>query len=270
MIVTSPSATTRPSPPSKRRQPVVPPQHGAWGFLVLPLVLGAAVGGWSVDLVLLGLAWVAAYPASWAVSGLLTARRPERFRRAALVWSPVALVAGAPLLPSHPWLVWVLAAYLLLFVVNLAMARAGRERSLTNDLVLIAECATLVPVIAGLAADAGGWRAPRTAMTSGSVLLAAALCALTLVGSTLHVKSLIRERRNPVYTHAARTFAFGCVPLVAGLALAAGEPWWLALPFAALAIRSLFCHNPSWRPGRIGMIELAGFVLVALTALVAF
>ena len=31
----------------KRRDRVIPDQHGAWGFLVLPVVLGAAAGGWS-------------------------------------------------------------------------------------------------------------------------------------------------------------------------------------------------------------------------------
>lgn len=252
-----------------RKAPIVPPQHGAWGFLGLPLVLGIAVGGWSADLLLLAVAWVAAYPASWAITGLLTAKRPQRFRRAAVVWAPIAALAGAPLVALHPWLGWVLLAFLLLFGVNLDLARAGRERSMTNDLVLIAECALLVPVLAGVVSGADGFRLPTGTMTAGPVLLAAAICALTLVSSTLHVKSLIRERRNPAYARASRALAVASAPLVAGLAVAAGEPWWLGLPFVALGVRSVFLHNPAWRPGRIGMIELAGFVLVASTALVA-
>jgi hypothetical protein len=107
-------------------------------------------------------------------------------------------------------------------------------------------------------------------MTSSAALVAAVLCAATLIGSTLHVKSLIRERRNPAYRRAALVFASACIPFVAVLALVAGQPWWLAVPFVALAGRSLFGHKPSWRPGRIGMIELTAFVLVALTALLAF
>ncbi|HVE27268.1 MAG TPA: hypothetical protein VNC22_17800 [Sporichthya sp.] len=101
-------------------------------------------------------------------------------------------------------------------------------------------------------------------------LVAAVLCAGTLVASTLHVKSLIRERRNPAYTRAALVFALACIPAVALLALATGQPWWLAVPFVALAGRAVFGHQPTWRPGRIGMIERTGFVLVALTALLAF
>lgn len=141
-----------------RRPPVVPNQHGAWGFLALPLVLGGAASDWSWWVLLLTVAWVAAYPSSWAVTGLLTARRPARFRRAALIWIPLCLVAGVPLLLTHLWLSWVLLAYLLLFLVNLQQARARRERSVFNDLVLIGECVLLVPVVAGLAASS---RPPR-------------------------------------------------------------------------------------------------------------
>jgi hypothetical protein len=262
------SGRTRPAG-TRKPPPLVPPQHGAWGFLGLPLVLSVAICGWSLDLVLLGLAWVAAYPASWAICGLLTARRPGRFRQAAMLWSSLCAAAGLPLLWRQPWLAWVLLGYLGLFAINLALAWARRERSMTNDLVLIVECALFVPVAVGVAGEGGDLGATFDRMSTSAVLVTALLCALTLVGSTLHVKSLIRERRNPRYTWASRFFALASPFVVAGIAAAAGEPWWLSLPFVFLAARALFLHNPAWRPARIGMIELAGLVLVALTVVVA-
>lgn len=265
--VAAPQVTVR---QRKAQRPLVPPQHGAWGFLGLPLALAVAICGWSLDLLLLGVAWVAAYPASWAVSGLLTARRPDRFRRAAGVWVPLCAAAGLPLLNRQPWLAWILLAYLLLFAVNLYLAGAGRERSLTNDLVLIGECALLVPVAAGVAGGGDGLRATFDRMVEAPVLTAALVCALTLIGSTLHVKSLIRERRNPRYTRASRGFALACPVAVGAIASVAGQPWWLALPFGVLAARALWLHNPAWRPARIGLVELAGLVLVAATAAVAW
>lgn len=78
--------------------------------------------------------------------------------------------------------------------MNLRFARQRRERALDNDLVL-AECTAMVPVTVGVAA-AGGWEPPFTAMTEPQTLLFALACAAALVGSTLHVKSLIRERRG--------------------------------------------------------------------------
>ena len=239
-----------------RRDPVVPPQHGAWGFLGLPLLLGVAASGWSPWLPLLAVAWVAAYPTSWAILGLLTARRRERFRRAALIWTPVCVVAGVPLLVTHPWLGWVLLAYLALFAVNLLQARRRRERSMSNDLVLIAECVLLVPVVAGVVDGVDD------ALTV-DVLLAMLATALTLVGSTLHVKSLIRERSNPAYTTASRVVAVASPVAMAAACAAAGTSWWLAVPFVLLAARAIWWHDPTWRPVRIGLVELAGFVLVA-------
>lgn len=251
-----------------RRDPVVPPQHGAWGFLGLPLLLGLAASGWSPWLPLLAVAWVAAYPSSWAVTGLLTARRRERFRRAALVWTPVCVAAGLPLLLTHPWLLWVLLAYLGLFAVNLLEARRRRERSIANDLVLVVECVLLVPVLAGVAGGGSGLRPPAEAMTTSAVLLAMLVTALALVGSTLHVKSLIRERNNPAYTTASRAVAVASPVLVAAACAAAGTGWLLVVPFVLLAARATWWHDPGWRPVRIGLVELAGFVLVAAAGFV--
>lgn len=263
------SAAVRTGGPKRRPRPLVPPQHGAWGFLGLPLVLAAAYVGWSFDLLLLSIAWVTAYPASWAVGGLITARRPARFRQAAALWTSLCAAAGIPLLSRQPWLAWVLLAYLGMFAVNLYLARGGRERSMTNDLVLIVECVLLVPVAAGVAGGGEDLAATLDRMTSAEVLVIAVVCALTLIGSTLHVKSLIRERRNPLYTRMSRAFAVASAPAVAGVATVAGEPWWLALPFVVLAGRAIWLHNPTWRPARIGMIELGGLVLVALTVIAA-
>ncbi|HET6708165.1 YwiC-like family protein, partial [Amycolatopsis sp.] len=195
----------------------------------------------------------------------LTARRPERFRRAALVWTPICVLAGATVLVTHPWLGWVLVVYALLFGVNLHQARVRRERSLANDLVLIAECVLLVPVVAGVVAGEG-FTPPWTAMTTPTVCAAAVVTALTLIGSTLHVKSLIRERANPSYTHASRVFALAA-PVV--FYLVCGQ-WWLVLPFVLLAARALWWHDPSWRPARIGLVELAGLVSVGTAGFLAF
>lgn len=245
---------------------MIPPQHGAWGFLALPLLLGVAAAGWSWWVAVLAVAWVAAYPSSWALTGLLTARRRDRFRRAALVWSPVCVAAGLPLLVTHPWLAWVLLGYLALFAVNLVQARRRRERSLTNDLVLVLECVLLVPVVAGVVDGASGLALPVQAMTSTDVLVAALLTALTLVGSTLHVKSLIRERANPAYTTGSRVFALACPVVVALVAVGTGLSPWLAAPFVLLAARAVHWHDPTWRPARIGLVELGGLVVVAATA----
>jgi hypothetical protein len=246
-----------------------PPQHGAWAFLGLPVVLGSSESGWSWLLVPLTLAWVAAYPVSWAVTGLLSARRPQRFRRPFVVWSSVMVPPLLLVLAMRPWLVWVGLAYAVLFAVNLHYARAHDERALANDLVFIGECALVVPVTVAVVGGARDWTVP-TGVLTAEVAVLTAVCALTLLGSTLHVKSLLRERRDPRYLRASRACALGCVPVAALAAYPLEDrAAWLALPFAALALRALLVPGREWRPGVIGMVELAGFVLVAAVAVVA-
>jgi hypothetical protein len=46
--------------------------------------------------------------------------------------------------------------YVVLFGVNVGFAKAGAERSLTNDLVLVAECTVMVPLMVGVAAGGNG------------------------------------------------------------------------------------------------------------------
>ena len=111
----------------------VPPQHGAWAFLALPLVLGAIVTPWTPLLLVLAVAWVAAYPL-YAALGLVRAKRPQRFLKPFLVWSAVVLPAVVVLLVWRPWLLWVGLGYAALFAVNLAYAR--RTTNDDDDVVL--------------------------------------------------------------------------------------------------------------------------------------
>lgn len=251
----------------RRRDRIFPDQHGAWGFLVLPLVLGATAAGWSWSLIPVSAAWVAAYPLTWALSGRLAApRRRERFSRALWLWASIALPLMLVSVMLRPWLVWVGAVYVVPLAVDVLFARARRQRDLTNDLVLVAACTAAVPITAAVAAGGGGWVPPWSAMAAADVALATLLCALTLVGSTLHVKSLIRERANPSYTHASRAFAAVSIPVMLAASFATASSPWLAVPCVILWLRARFLHDPTWRPSRIGVVELAAFVLVAVSA----
>jgi hypothetical protein len=249
----------------------VPPQHGAWAFLGLPLVLGAVVTPWTPLLVLLAVAWVAAYPWSYAAFGLVRAKRPQRFRAPFLVWSAVVLPAAAALLVWRPWLVWVGLGYVALFAVNLHYARRNDERALANDAVFVAECAAMVAVTWAVGAGTRSWTPPGVDAVPTHVWVLVVVCALVLLGSTLHVKSLIRERRDPRFARASHVFAIACVP--ASVALGAWWGWpsgaWLVAPFVVLAVRAYAVPRRALRPGAVGMIELGCFVLVALAAVLA-
>jgi hypothetical protein len=246
----------------------VPPQHGAWAFLGLPFATALVVTPWTPALLLLLVAWVAAYPASYFLLAIVRDRSgrhpaPRRYVRPLALWSAPVLLAGLPLLALRPWLALVALAYLASFSVNLAFARRRDERALANDAVFIAQCTAMVPVTWATGADPAAW--PPDAPAHLWVLTAAV--ALLLLGSTIHVKSLIRERANPRFAHASHALALASVAASAGLAVWWGLPAGLALvvPFAYFALRSLAIRTPP-RPARIGLVELVGFLLLVAAA----
>lgn len=250
-----------------RRARLVPDQHGAWAFLALPVGLGVTATTWTWLLVPTALAWLLAYPAAWALTGRLTAPRPERFDHALRLWAPLALLAAAPVLVARPWLVWAAVLYAALWLVNLQFARQRRERALVNDIVLVVECSALVPVIAGIGVATSGW-APPLHVVDGQVILLTLVCLVTLTASVLHVKSLIRERGDARYARAAKDFAVAGAVVVALVSLGTDTPVWPALVLLATGSRCWWVPR-SWRPARVGLVELACFVLVAATFVVA-
>ncbi|MCX6396329.1 MAG: YwiC-like family protein [Propionibacteriales bacterium] len=253
----------------RRRDAVVPNQHGAWGFLLLPVALGLSVTPphWADLPAVLG--WVALYPLSWAFTNRLAARRPERFTRPLTVWSTVAVPLLALAVVLDPWLVWVGALYLVPVATNVAFARDRRERALVNDLVLVCACTAAVPVTAGLSAGRGSWSPPWDVLVTRDVGLLTLACGLVLIGSTLHVKSLIRERNDPRYAVAAHAVAFVSIPVVAGAAGLSGVSTWYVVPFVVLAGRSVALQRSTWKPAWIGLVELGCLVLTVACSAVA-
>jgi hypothetical protein len=246
---------------------MLPPQHGAWAFLALPIVLACTVAPPTWWTALLVLAWFAAYPASYAGARLLHDRRPERFRRPFVAWSVLAAVPSAVLVVQLPWLLAPGIVLLALVTVNAVYARRNDERALVNDLVVVTECALLVPVTWGVSSSVASL--PDGVPTQ--VIVLAAVCWLVLAGSTLHVKSLIRERRDPRYARASRVLASASVVASIGLAMAWGLPAgaWLVVPFVALAVRAFVIGRRPRRAVVIGLVELAMVMLTALAAWLA-
>lgn len=265
------TATTQ-ARPRRSRAPWLPPQHGAWAFLLLPVALSATEAHLTPVWLLLLVAWVAAYPASYFALSMLRARRNQRFRRPLTVWTALTVLPALPLVALRPWLVWPLLAAFALFAVSMSFARHNRERDLANDLVFVVQCSAMVPVVWLVGADPSATSpSALVAAVPGHSWVLAALCALVLVGSTLHVKSLLRERRDPRYAVASRVFAVLAVLVGLLLAISWGLPGgaWLVVPLVALAARAFVRDWSRARPGQIGMVELALFLLAVAAAALA-
>lgn len=244
----------------------MPPQHGAWAFLIVPVLCGFAVAGASPAGWLFLAAWVSAYPVGYFLGRALSARvrrgswtrlaRRERAR--AMPWAVLTAALGLPLVVTRPWLLAAAGLLAVLWGMGLAIAARRGERSLANDFMLVAQAALSLPlaiaVVAGPAALAGD--------LAGQTLQATMIVAAYLAGSVLHVKSLLREAGNVTF-HRVNVAWHGLLALGAGLA----SPWWLVGFLPALA-RSILLR-PGLRPGAIGGIEAVVAVLVVVAAFLA-
>lgn len=246
--------------------PILPPQHGAWAFLGVPVLAGFAVAGTSPAGWLLLAAWLCAYPAGYYGGRALTTRvRRGRWTRLArrelgrtAPWAVLTAVLGLPLAWTRPWLLAVALGLALLWGAGLATAERRGERSIANDLLLVAQAVAAVPLTVAVVAGPG---AP-TGDLAADTVLSTALIAGYLMGSVLHVKSLLREAGNRRFRVLSIAWHVGCVLLVAALG-----PWWL-VGFLPALVRAVVLR-PGLRPGVIGGVEAVVAVLMVVAAFLA-
>lgn len=258
--------TTPPRRVDRPWRPAIPPQHGAWAFLVVPVLCGFAVAGSSLSGWLFLAAWVCAYPLGYYLGRAVTARvrrgswsRLARRERAhAVPWAVLATALGLPLVLTRPWLLAAAALLAVLWALGLAVASRRGERSLANDLVLVAQAAVALPL--AVAVVAGPTEA--TGVLAGPTMQATAIVAAYLAGSVLHVKSLLREAGNAAF-HRVNVGWHAVLTLGAAVA----SPWWLVAFVPALARAALL--RPGMRPGAIGGVEALVAVLVVTAAFLA-
>jgi hypothetical protein len=248
------TAGTLPRPPhAQRARQWLPPQHGAWALLAVPYLAGVIAAGltwWELPLLV---AVLAGYPLSYY--GLLAAKTHRLDRVGAQIagYGLVTAAALVPLLVARPALLAYAPVYALLLAANAGYARRRRERALANDLIFVVESGVLVFVVGTVAGTPLG-------------TLVTAFGAVVLYGAStvLFVKTMIRERGRPGYRHAS--VAFHAVALAVAVLL---DPV-LAVPFGAYLVRAVLLPGREIRPARVGMVELAGALLLLAALAVAY
>jgi hypothetical protein len=209
---------------------------------------------------------VCAYPVGYYLGRALTARArrgswsrlARRERARAIPWAVITAALGLPLALTRPWLLAAAALLGVLWGIGLVIAARRGERSLANDLMLVAQATVALPltvaVVAGPSAVAGD--------LAGATLQVTVIVAAYLAGSVLHVKSLLREAGN-VRFHQVNVAWHAVIALGAGLASLS----WLVGFLPALARAVLL--RPGMRPGVIGGVEAVVAVLVVVAAFLA-
>lgn len=242
----------------------VPSQHGAWAFLIVPLVLGAVLGAGTWAGAVFAVGWIAAYPASYFGGRALIyrIRRGEWSRkartelRAAAPWAVAAAAAAVVLMLLQPLLLLAGVGIAGVWAVSLVLTWQGRERGILNDLLMV-----LLAASAPWLMWFSGAGTPVQAVPSG-IVLACEVTALYFTGSVIHVKSLIREADDRRW-HVA---SIGYHLVVLPVAFLLGP--WLLLPFGFALVRTIVMRPPL-RPAVIGAVEIVASVLIVVGTVLA-
>ncbi|MCW3844012.1 YwiC-like family protein [Micromonospora yasonensis] len=239
-------AAARPTPGRRRRW--LPPQHGAWAMLLLPYAVAVGVIGprW-LHLPLLG-AWLAGYLFSYHALLAVKTGRPARVRPQLLAYGGATALLGLWVLLARPAVLGYAPLFAVLVAVNAVHARRRRERALLNDLASVAQSVLVVFVVATVA------EVPPAALAG----VAAAVGAY-LVGTVLYVKTMIRERDSVGHRRASLAYHLA----VTAVAVAAGWGPAVVAVFTLLLLRAALLPGRRLSPLRVGLIELAGTLLVA-------
>ena len=248
----------------------IPDQHGAWPMTVLPIVIGAALGGPTWEHLVLGFAWTTAFACFNAVEHWV--KSPKR-RRSAIIGAvvasgAVAAVSGGAYLAFRPALAWWTVGFAPLVGVALWEVRAGRERSIPARLATIAASSLMLPVAFAVSASGGS-----PGSVPARVWVAAGVLGAQFAGTVPTVRSMVRGRGDRRWVVGSVLFHALCTAAVAGLAGAGLISFWAVPVWVAMTVRAW--AMPAWSERRsrplapkvIGPLEFVWVGLLAVALL---
>lgn len=214
------------------------------------------------------LTWVSGYPVSYFLGRAIVARirrgswttKAKGEIRWALPWMAICVFGGSMLVASRPWLLLYGIVVAGFWSISLYLSWAGRERGISNDLLLIG-LASIEPILMYQVAKN---HAPLAGIPH-SVWIATMFSFLFFTGSVVHVKSLIREVKNRTWHDASLIFHTVVLALLLGFA----HPWYLATPFLAALLRTVLL-KPGHRPEVLGAVEAAVALTLVTSTVIAF
>lgn len=231
----------------------IPNQHGAWAFVLTPVIVGAIISGpqWTHLALLVG--WLAAYCFNFyiglTVKGWRRADRWTKYRSQQLVYGSVAAVSAGLLIWSQPPLLVLAPALLAVFAANLYFIRSKNERAWLNDLLGVVAAVVMGLVSLWLGAGELPGRSVQVIVAVG----------VYFAGTVWYVKTMIREKGKSGWLLLSKSWHLAYT-IVAAMAL----PWFVLNALPAV-IRAWTLPGRPLTPKQVGYIEIV-LTLAAVAA----
>jgi FtsH-binding integral membrane protein len=230
---------------TNKLQLLIPKQHGAWGMLTIPFFLGAYAGGFTWFHIPLFIGWLALYLATYALLTAIKLKRKKEYLSWFYRYISVAVMMLLIPIYSHMKLIYFGIAMIPFFIVNMYYARKKKERVLVNDVAAITNFC-----IGGIASFYIG-----SGQFNMNALELFMFCFLFFIGSTFYVKTMIREKNNPVYKWLSWSYH---LLLIIGL-ICAGYPMFVVAYIPSM-IRAFYLYGKSLPIKKIGVSEIVNAV----------
>lgn len=231
----------------------IPKQHGAWAMLIIPFLLGMFASRPGRLHILLFAGWLLVYLFTFPLLQWIRTKKTSLYGKPMLLYGGLLIPVAAILLVLEPTLLFWIPLFLPLFLVNGYFARRNRERAFLNDLAAVIQF-SLILFIAYQMGGGEDWR------LAGSLFL---LNILYFTGTIFYVKTIIREKNNPLFYKLS--VGYHIVSLVI---CAVCFPAALLIPMTVLLLRAVWFPKTKITVKRSGMLEIAFSLLFTVCALV--
>jgi hypothetical protein len=245
----------------KQTRVILPREHGSWFLLFVPFFSGAVISRtelWKIALLTGSVlfAFLAMTPAMlWVKAKSIEMKR--RYRKWMIAYGAISVILGVILLPSYPMLLLVAAIGLLASFINFAFIKAKAERHILNDFVGVISLNSTFLASYYL----GNNRIDSTALHELAYFL------LFFLGSTFHIKSLIREKHNSRMKQMSIVYAISIFLLFWYL----HAPVWIQIGQGIALLRVvLIPQNTKLKVLEIGILEILNGVLFGILFTLSF
>lgn len=192
------------------------------------------------------LAWFSLYLMTYPFLNLFKTRNRELNIKWSGIYAGASAVFAVPALWYNWQIIYFVIAMLPLLLVNIYYVKKKDERALLNDFAAI-----FIFAIAGMGAY---YFSHRT--FDHEIWLVALYPTLFFMGTTLYVKSVLRERKNPRYLWASFLFHLLCILLFLYV-----EQFWLALCYVPPFVRAMYFPKLKLSVKQVGIGEVVFAVL---------
>lgn len=216
-------------------------QHGAIVMALLPFLYGMFKSEpiWLHFFLLC--AWFSLYLMTYPFLNLFKGRNMPMNIKWSIIYCCASLIFAIPALCYNWQIIYFILAMLPLVLVNIFYFKKKNERALLNDFAGI-----IIFAIAGMASYYFS-----SGIFDETIWLVALYPSLFFIGATLYVKSVLRERKNPVYLWASYFYHIICV-----LIFIFYQEYWLALCYVPALIRALWLPRVKLSVKQVGLFEL--------------